>query len=123
MTTQRQTAEVTLNGITATVLIRGALEHVADFDALTPAGAGFAAPASSWVSRYRPVDKRRSTAAWKKLYAALLARNPEAIVAAAKRLPSVCVELDTRHPDNPNFGFVVIWRGWRLFEAPIMSAR
>jgi hypothetical protein len=117
------TTTLTLDGTTATILIHGDLEHVKNFDALTPAGAGISATeddTSPEATSYRSGAERRHTPRWEALYTALRERDANAIVAAAKRLPSVRIGLNTRHARNPNFGFTVGLGGWLLFVAPVL---
>ena len=100
------------------VLIRGALEHVLQFDALTPSGAGLAAGDAA----YGKNDKRHQTPRWRDLYAALGSRNVAAILLTARRLPSVRVSLDATHRLNPNYGLTVSLGRWRLFCAPVVES-
>lgn len=100
------------------VLVRGSLEHVSQFDALTPSGAGLAAGNSA----YGKADKRHQTPRWRDLYAALSSRNVAAILLAARRLPSVRVTLDASERRNPNVGLAVSLGGWRLFCAPVVES-
>jgi hypothetical protein len=114
---------VNVNGITATVLITGALTHVPSFDALTPSGAGFSGAGSkAECASYRSGSKKLNTPRWQRFYRALGARDTIEIVAAAKGLPSVRVRLDLRHTLNPNFGFTVARGSWLLFVAPIVES-
>ena len=110
---------VTVNGVTAEVLVKGSLRHVEDFDALTPSGAGIAGAGSA---AYLSANKRRHTALWEALYEALRDRDAQLIVDVARRLPSVHVRLDTSRPLNPNYGLRVSVGGWCLFSAPVVEA-
>jgi hypothetical protein len=113
------TQTITFGGRTATVMTEGSLEHVKNFDALSPSGSGLAD--DEWP--YALNAKRYHTRAWELFRLALRSRDCEAIIHAAKRLPSVRVRLETQHFLNPNYGFVVSRGNWTLFLAPIVSVQ
>lgn len=117
MNTATTKATLTLNNRTATVLTRGALTHVPNFDALTGSGRGYATNGNG----YETANKRLHTPAWERFRKALATRNPSAIVEAAKALPSVRVRLDARYPLNPNYGLTVSHRANVLFCAPVIE--
>jgi hypothetical protein len=117
MTTQT-TQTFTHKGSEVAVLVRGSLEHVSQFDALTPSGAGLA----SGSAAYAKTDKRHQTARWRDLYAALASRNVAALLLASRRLPSVRVTLDASERLNPNYGLTVSLGNWRLFCAPVVES-
>ena len=108
------TATVTVGRRTEKVQVSGtyATEYgTYSFDALTPSGAGLARDEGPYAQRSR----RLNTVRWCELRAALAARDPQAIVRAAARLPSVRVGLDSRT-------FHCSWRNWRLFEARVVQS-
>jgi hypothetical protein len=117
-TTMAQTQTFSHNGHEVIVLVRGALAHVPQFDALTPSGAGLA----TGDAAYGKTDKRHRTSRWRDLYAALASRNVAAILLASRRLPSVRVTLDASVRLNPNCGLSVSLGNWRLFCAPVVES-